>query len=338
MQVKISQAIEIITDAIKAKVVPMLKGSPGTGKSQIIYQIAEAHELEVIDLRLSQCDPTDLAGFPTIEGNKADYMPMKHFPIAGDPLPKGKRGWFLFLDEATSAPPAIQAAAYKLILDRMVGSHHLHPNVAMALAGNLMTDGAIVHEMSTALQSRMLHLELVVDVKEWNDWAVAKGIDVRITSYMNYRPDHLYTFKADHTDSTYACPRTWEFTDRILKILDPASKNALPMLAGTLSEGIAREFLVFCKIHEELLKPQQILANPSTVKVPTEPSVLYALSGSIASTMTADNAADFLTFATRMPMEFQMVCLKEAVRRHTKLMAHPAIQEWIGKVGKAFFS
>jgi MoxR-like ATPase len=111
IQVKSSQAARMITTAIKARLVPFLKGSPGCGKSQIIHQIAKDHNLEVIDLRLSQCDPTDLAGFPTIIDGKADYMPMKHFPIEGDSLPKGKAGWLLFLDEATSAPSAIQAAA-----------------------------------------------------------------------------------------------------------------------------------------------------------------------------------------------------------------------------------
>jgi MoxR-like ATPase len=111
MQVKISQAARMITAAIQAKVVPFLKGSPGTGKSQVIHQIAESHNLELIDIRLSQCDPTDLAGFPTIQGNKSDYVPMKHFPIEGDALPAGKDGWLIFLDEASSAPPAIQAAA-----------------------------------------------------------------------------------------------------------------------------------------------------------------------------------------------------------------------------------
>ena len=101
----------MITAYIKAKLVPMLVGSPGCGKSQIIYKIAKEYNLKVIDLRLSQCDPTDLAGFPTIENHKADYVPMKHFPIEGDPIPHGYSGWLLFLDEATSAPPAIQAAA-----------------------------------------------------------------------------------------------------------------------------------------------------------------------------------------------------------------------------------
>ena len=169
MQVKISQAISMVTGFIQAKLVPMLVGSPGCGKSQIIHQIAKEYNLKVIDLRLSQCDPTDLSGFPTTKGNKAGYLPMETFPIEGDKIPEGYSGWMLFLDEMNAASPAVQAAAYKLVLDRMVGIYHLHKNVAIACAGNLETDNAIVQPMSTALQSRLVHLELVVDVKEWLD-------------------------------------------------------------------------------------------------------------------------------------------------------------------------
>lgn len=60
MQVKASQAREMLTKYIQAKLVPMLVGSPGCGKSQIVYSIAKEYSLKVIDLRLSQCDPTDL--------------------------------------------------------------------------------------------------------------------------------------------------------------------------------------------------------------------------------------------------------------------------------------
>ena len=74
-------------------------------------------------------------------------------------------------------------------------------------AGNLETDNAIVQPMSTALQSRLAHLELVVDSKEWVNWATSNGIDHRITSYINFKPGNLYTFNPDHTDKTYASPR-----------------------------------------------------------------------------------------------------------------------------------
>ena len=337
MQVKTSQAVRMISDAFKARVVPMLKGSPGIGKSQIMYQVAEAYNLKVIDIRLSQCDPTDLAGFPTIEGGKADYMPMKHFPIEGDPLPPGYSGWLLFLDEATSAPPAIQAAAYKLVLDRMVGSHHLHKNVAMALAGNLETDGAIVFPMSTALQSRLLHLELVVDHTEWIDWATGKGITHQITDFMKFKPGQLYTFKPDHTDCTYACPRTWEFADRLIKVSSLVSADILPLLAGTLSEGVAREFMVFCKIYESLLKIEEIVANPEGCKVPSEPSILFALTGSISHNITEANASALMKYIFRLPVEFQVVCLREATRKHKYLRTNPALLKWISESATTLF-
>ena len=207
MQVKPIQAVSMITSFLKAKLVPLMVGSPGIGKSSIAKQIADQFNLKLIDIRLSQCDVTDLCGFPQIVNNKASYVPMDTFPIEGDTVPKGYSGWLLLFDELTSAVPALQSAAYKILLDRMVGLHHLHKHVALMAAGNLETDNAIVQPMSTALQSRLAHLELVVDSKEWVNWATSNGIDHRITAYINFKPGNLYTFNPDHTDKTYASPR-----------------------------------------------------------------------------------------------------------------------------------
>ena len=337
MKVKISQAVEAIKFYLQANLVPMLVGSPGCGKSEIIHQIANDFNLQLIDLRLSQCDPCDLAGFPTVEGGKSDYIPMKHFPIEGDPIPEGKAGWLLFLDEATSASPAIQAAAYKLILDRMVGSHHLHKNVAIVAAGNLETDNAIVQPMSTALQSRLVHLELNIDPQEWINWATSKQVDYRITAFINFKPGMLYTFKPDHTDKTYACPRTWIFANRVMSKVDQENPILLPMLAGTLSEGVAREFLTFCKIFDKLPTIPAIIANPKGIAVPDEPSILYALTGSIAHNASDKNIDVLMEFLTRLPMEFQVICLRDMRNRNPNFSSMPAIQRWIANSAKLLF-
>ena len=337
MQVKISQAITMITGFIKAKLVPMLVGSPGSGKSQIVHQIAKEYGLKVIDLRLSQCDPCDLMGFPQIENGKADYVPMATFPIEGDAIPKGYNGWLLFLDEMNGASPAVQSAGYKLILDRMVGSHPLHKNVAVVCAGNLETDNAIVQPMSTALQSRLVHLELVVDAKEWLDWAGSHGIDHRITSYINFKPGNLYTFKPDHTDNTYGSPRTWEFASRVLGVTDDTSPDRLPMLAGTVSEGVAREFMSFCKIFQDLPTIKSIIDSPDSIKVPVEPSILFALTGAISHHCTMDNFEALMVFINRMPAEFQVVCLRDIGRRNPAIAGSPSMQQWASKIGHEFF-
>jgi len=113
IEVNTKEAKELIIDCIKSNLVCMLTGSPGVGKSALIHGIADEHNLQVIDVRLGQCDPSDLLGFPMVdkESGKADYMPMSTFPLESDPLPAGKAGWLLFLDEMNSAPMAVQAAS-----------------------------------------------------------------------------------------------------------------------------------------------------------------------------------------------------------------------------------
>lgn len=262
---------------------------------------------------------------------------MDTFPIEGDPVPEGYNGWLLFLDEFNSAPPAVQAAAYRVVLDRSIGNYHLHKNVALVCAGNKETDNAIVQPMSTALQSRLVHMELVTDAKEWVEWAAKAGVDHRITSYINFKPSSLYTFTPDHTDKTYASPRTWEFAHRLLQVSDLEDRNFLPMLAGTLSEGVAREFLGFCKIHQNLPKLETILANPDTVSVPSEPSILFALTGSLSHHATEETLGRLMQYIKRMPIEFQVVCIRETVHRNRELLRHAALQEWITRNATEWF-
>lgn len=337
MQVKISQAIPMITDFIKARLVPMVMGSPGSGKSMIVQQIAKDYGLKVIDLRVSQCDPTEFMGFPKLNVNKAGYVPMDTFPVEGDPIPAGYNGWLLFLDEFNSASQNVQAAAYKIVLDRMVGQHHLHKNVAIVCAGNLETDNAIVNPMSTAMQSRLVHMELVVDTQEWIDWASSTGIDHRITSFIEFKPSNLYTFQPDHTDKTYACPRTWEFANRLMKTVSIDAPHFLQSLAGTISEGVAREFVAYSKVFSTLPKIEHILSAPTTTEVPNEPSVLFAMTGSLSDKANEENFAPMMKYVQRFPIEFQVVFVRSATRRNKKLLANKAFQNWTAVNAEALF-
>jgi len=54
MPVKINadEAVKHITLCFQSNLVPMLKGSPGIGKSDIFRQIAEKYKLKLIDIRL----------------------------------------------------------------------------------------------------------------------------------------------------------------------------------------------------------------------------------------------------------------------------------------------
>jgi hypothetical protein len=227
-----------------------------------------------------------------------------------------------------AAPRSVQAAAFKLVLDRAVGQYKLHNNVAIVCAGNLSTDNGIVEELSTPMQSRLGHLNLVPDLDCWLRWAIDNGISYQITSFLQFAPNNFYTFKPDHSDVTYGCPRTWDFTNRILKVTQD-TKELLPMLAGTVGEGVAREFVTFMQISNELPKIVDIVNNPESIAVPSEPSILYALTGSIAECMDTSNVSKLFKFIVRMPLEFQIVCIRQAIRKDKTLRNNPSIQNWV---------
>lgn len=334
IQLKVSQAKDVVETTLKANLVPFLKGSPGVGKSAIIKEIADKYNLKVIDLRLSQCDPTDLNGFPNLDGKKATYRPMDVFPLEEDEIPKGYSGWLLFLDEFNSAPMSVQASAYKLTLDRQVGLHKLHPKVAIVCAGNLETDNAIVNSLSTALQSRLIHFELMVDHKEWLDWAAGNNIHHVVLSYINFKPNNIYSFKPENPDSTYACPRTWEFASKLLKHTSLDDPNLVYLLSGTLGEGVAREFIGFTKVYKNLPTIQQILDNPEKLDVPKDLSTLFALSGSIAANVSEDNFDTLFKFITRIPPEFIVITLRQILKREPEVLSKSkAYQKWVATDG-----
>jgi hypothetical protein len=321
-------------DTLKAGLVPFLQSNPGLGKSALAAQIAEESNLQLIDVRLSQMDPVDLMCLPQIDGKKATYAPMNTFPIEGDSLPVDEsgnkmRGWLLLLDEFNSAPMAVQAAAYKLVLDRMVGQYKLHPKVAIIAAGNLATDKAIVNRISTAMQSRLIHLELHVDVKAFISWADAHDIDHRVKSFINWKHDALHKFDPNHNDYTFPCPRTWEFTSKLIKPMEKIEIKKLPLLAGAIGEGMAREFHAYTEVFDKIPDKNDILRDPKGITINPEPSVHFALCGLVGHHMTKANADKFMQFLTRLGIDFQVIALRAAIARNDDLFSVPAIEEWI---------
>ena len=312
----------LLPAVLRSGLVPMIHGSPGIGKSDIIRATAEAMNLKVVDVRLSQCDPTDLNGFPSTQGDKATYKPMDHFLLEGEPLPEGYSGVFIFFDEINHAPRAVRKAAYKVLLDKMIGNHKLHEKVFMGAAGNLESDGAAVEPTDTALQSRMCHFELEVSAKDWLEWAQLTKIDHRITSYIEMRPGSLQLFSPDHNDKTFACPRTWQDVHKTIAKSEEL-EVLLPVICGSVSEGAGREFYQFTRVYKDLPDFKQILANPMSAHIPDSPSERYALSGVLADNASAENATALLTFVDRLPVEFQIITVRDMSRRCPAVTSNP---------------
>jgi len=191
----------------------MLWGPPGVGKSQLVAQAAARHAASVIDIRLAQMEPTDLRGIPFRDGRNVAWSVPVLLPDAGR---HGARG-ILFLDEITSAPPTVTAAAYQLILDRRLGEYRVPEGWAIVAAGNRQGDRGLVYQMPAPLANRFTHFDLEPDLDDWIAWAHGNAIDERLIAFLRFRPDLLCDFDAARASHAFPSPRSWEFAHRALQ-------------------------------------------------------------------------------------------------------------------------
>lgn len=300
---------------IQVDLVSLVTSSPGMGKSSLVAQVAEAGNLKIIDVRLSQCMPEDLQGYPMRDGDVVTFKPFDMFPLEDTPLPEGYDGWLLFFDELTSSNKQVQAAAYRPILDHEIGSHKLHPKCAIVCAGNKMEDKAVVNALSTALQSRVIHYELEASIQDWTEWAVKTKQDSRIISYLNFSPDKLMSFNPKHNDKTFRCPRTWEFASRRSKGVEDISSLA-HFLSGTLSTAGYTEFKTFCNVYKDLPSYDSIVADPDNAPIHHEASTQFATIGMLIENTDIKNDLDeVLTYVARFNPDMRIVFMRAIVIR-----------------------
>jgi hypothetical protein len=278
-------------------------GPPGIGKSAIIHQIAKRNDLSLIDIRLSQMDPSDIRGLPYFladpgnnELKRAHWAIPSFFPNEQIHGPRG----ILFLDELSSAPPMVQASAYQLVLDRRIGDAVLPDGWHVVAAGNRTSDRSVVYKLAKALANRFVHLEIEPDVDVWKAWAYGK-MDPRIIGYISWQGiSGLFDFKPDSDEPAFPSPRTWEFANGILNgklnkaHVELAKNEALHIaLAGAVGFGEATKFINYIAITDNLPDIDRIVSDPtanSTISVPDDIALKYAtISGIISNLIQRQN-------------------------------------------------
>ena len=322
-----------LKDCIIAGYPAMIWGGPGIGKSEIPQQVANELNIPLLDFRANLFDPVDVRGIPYTRDDLSvasgamkitSWAPPDIFPSEET---HGPRGLFM-IDELPTAPPATQNAFLQLLLTRQVGNYKMPDGWSCLAAGNRLTDGASVYQMPSPVRNRLMHYELEPSLDAWCEWALKNEVNTTLVSFMRYRPNLLYSFKAD--EYAFPTPRSWSFVDKRLRLTKNMDDSRLFFgIAGAVGTGPAGEFLAFAKIADKLPDIDNLIANPSSYMPSEDPAVLYALTGAVASRAKESTLENIMKLGKKIPTEFQVVLVKSILAIDKALFNQPTIQSWI---------
>ena len=293
-------------------------GAPGVGKSDVVRQVAKSKNVALRDVRALLLDPVDLRGLPFMSKDQQAKWATPDF------LPRDGEG-ILFLDELNSATAMVQASCYQLVLDRRLGEYTLPDGWSIVAAGNRESDRGVTTRMPTPLRNRFTHLQFEVDVQEWCEWAIRGSIRPEIIAFIRFRPELLSAF--DRDANAFPSPRSWAFVSKILAS-SPSASVEHELIAGTIGEGAATEFSAFLATFRNLPSIDAILMNPHGAQVPENAAAQFAVAAALSHCATDTNFDRICTYLARMPIEFSVMCVRDASIRQPAVQHTPAYTRW----------
>ena len=316
----------------------MLWGPPGVGKSQIVAQVGQRHAVPVIDLRLSQMEPSDLRGIPFREGNLVEWAIPAMLP---DTQRHGAQG-ILFLDEITSAVPSVSAAAYQLILDRRLGDYRVPEGWAIFAAGNRQGDRGVTYTMPAPLANRFSHFEVELNLDDWVAWAYQHQLDERVIGFLRFRPELLFKFDPAHNPVAFPTPRSWEFAHRALQKFVNSPQLLLNTLQACVGTAAGIELKAFID-HLDQMPDIDAILRGETVKTPQEVDLQYAVASALVGRAIRAQGSEharqvygyILTYAKALPLREMGVMLVSDMLRAVgePVFSVPEFALWAETIG-----
>lgn len=301
--------LEALTLAVAADLPVLLWGEPGIGKTAALNQLAASLDLPLTTVIASVHEPSDFSGLPVVGDDPAEQgVPMAP-PDWAVRLVRAGRG-LLFLDELSTAPPAVQAALLRLVLERRIGALRLPPGVRIVAAANPRASAADGWELSPPLANRFVHLNWTHDHEVvvrglGGTWprATLPRLDpgklpeaVRfarraVCAFLTARPPLVHRLPGSETrrGGPWPSPRSWDMTLTLIAFATAAgsSRDVLSLLVrGTVGDGPGLELLASLD-RLDLPDPETLLADPAGADLPERGDLRQAVLDAVVAAVRA---------------------------------------------------
>jgi len=127
-------------------------------------------------------------------------------------------------------------------------------------------------------------------------------------------------------------PRSWEMASHVLcgvarrqntAFLTGAGEFEAQLLDGTVGQAASAELLAFLRLFRQLPSIDEILLNPESAPLPTEPSAQIAISTALGRVMSDSSIARGLKYLDRMPAEMRVMAMRDAAARDRAITHTP---------------
>jgi MoxR-like ATPase len=272
--------VTVLQAAGRAGIATCLWGDPGTGKSSLVAAVAAAEGVPCETVIGSLREPSDFAGLPVVSETGVRMEP----PAWAKRLSEAGAG-VAFLDELSTAAPAVQAAMLGVVLDRQVGDLTLPRGVQVIAAANPPERAADGWDLAPPLANRLLHIDYSPATDAWiegmtsgftlpagtrvaePDTARGAASRANVAAFIRSRRELLDALPADASASGRAWPsrRTWTMLADLLAVLPDDDQDAARVGAcGLVGDGAGHEYLTWRR-NADLPDPADVLADPASV-------------------------------------------------------------------------
>jgi MoxR-like ATPase len=297
--------LEALGVAVSAGVPVLLWGSPGTGKTSAVCALGDALGWPVEVVIGSIREPSDFAGLPVVISGAVRLAP----PAWAQRLCAAERG-LLFLDELTTAPPAVQAAMLRVVLERVVGDVTLPAAIRVVAAANPPEQAADGWELAPPLANRLVHVDWPVEAKrvaqglavgfprptfagldQPPEQAIALSARAAVAAFLQVRPALVLQVPSTAASASrgWPSPRSWEAVAKLLAACEVARASAearAVLVTGAVGEGPGLEFLSWLE-HADLPDPEIVLADPDSFTMPERSDRAFAALTAVAAVAVA---------------------------------------------------